>query len=157
MAPIDKLIDNLSGAGYSQAIDDLISIGEPSLRRLMQVIDGTLRMPLRSKDEVENRQEALIRLGRLHKEAFLNLIHEDPKRKDIISVIWALGFIDDDRVIDILIEALQKDNAFLGFAAHMGLNRRGDPRGLEALAQSEPPLIHLLPPRQPPGRPPGPR
>lgn len=145
---IDRLIDDLHSHDYLRAIDELLDIGEPALHRLIQVVDGTVTIPLRSKDELENRQEALIKLGRLHKGTFLRLIDEDPKRLNVVSIVWVLGFIDDDRVTDILISILQRDNTFLGFAAYKGLQRRGDKRALEALARSERPLVHLLPPRQ---------
>jgi len=146
---IDGLIHNLYGHDYGEAIEELLAIGEPALHRLMQVMDGTVTIPLRSKADDENRQEALIRLGRLYKDRFLRLIYEEPKWTNMLSVVWASGFINDDMGAYILVYVLQRDNAFLGFAAHQGLKRRGDPHALEALAHSEPPLVHLLPPRRP--------
>jgi hypothetical protein len=76
-AETDRRIENL-GSGAPDAADRLVELGEPALRRLLDVFDAKVRVPLGPymKDAIDRRKLALARLAKDHSDLTWDLVHE---------------------------------------------------------------------------------
>jgi hypothetical protein len=101
---IDRLIGQLATSGY--AIEKLELLGEPALRRLFDVVNGTVTVPTSGDLKDSFTQEAVVlgRLGAKYRELLLALVEGRTNLK--FGVIQALGFTGNARLKAVAKEAL---------------------------------------------------
>jgi hypothetical protein len=109
---IDHQIQSLSDSSgpddpeYERAVQSLVDLGEPAIRRFMQVEEGAIAIPWNNRfglrAVLENRQFAFERLARQHVEAFLEAVKEGD-RLEVDRIVWVLGSLPDERAQDLLI------------------------------------------------------
>ncbi len=102
---IDRWIEYLGSC--DDAVEKLEKLGEPALRRLFEVTEGLVSIPLGGywQDASTNRALALGCLGKRFPEVFLELVKSRPFPK--IQTIQALGFTGDERLEAFAKEALK--------------------------------------------------
>ena len=114
-AEIDEAIGRLASAEYPAAVEALLAFGEPALHRLLQVSDGSVRPAFGdqypARDTADNLVFALTVVGERHLDAFLLAVRQG-QRLSKVSVVWALGQVDDPRVVEPLLVALAGSDRF---------------------------------------------
>jgi HEAT repeat protein len=145
---IDPWIALLAMEDYPVAIDRLLTIGEPALRRLIRCVEGSAPIrpdsPVDGRDWYDRLSQALCRLGEAHLEAFLGAFRGREGEAPFF-LIWTLAQLDDGgdpRAVDLLIDVLGRGPVPSRWAAAEGLLKRRDRRAIE-------PLIRALRDRSP--------
>jgi hypothetical protein len=146
MEAIDGWIQRLSDSGgegspdFEEAITNLLALGEPALRRFLQVAADPAIVPMEPRYGMrifENRESALRRLSQAQPDAFLDTILDAVRRGEkVLSdiVLSATGHIRDDRAVEILAEALKDESGMIHCIAVRGLKRQESERAAELLA-----------------------
>jgi hypothetical protein len=138
-ATADRLIQQLAGRDYEAAAEKLADIGEPGLARLLQVLDGSVRLDFDKRvdfrDLDTNLCWALAPVGARCMDAFLIAV-EQGNRLNSMSIVWALGLVDDSRVVEPLLVALTNKEPLVRWAAAEGLTRQKDSRAEEPLIRA---------------------
>ncbi len=76
--------------------------------------------------------EAILEAERKDPDRFFGVLAKNPKLLEVHNVVWALGGVDDERVIPLLLGVLAHGDSLLRWSAAHGLEKRRDPRVVDA-------------------------
>lgn len=71
---------------------------------------------------------AILEAQRKDPDRFFGVLEKKPQLLEIHNVVWALGGVDDERVIPLLLGVLAHGDSMLRWSAAHGLEKRRDPR-----------------------------
>lgn len=141
-ADIDALILVLvqDGEAAQRARDELAALGEPAVRRLLEVIDGTASLAFPEgtypQDLMDGLTGGLVASARGCVQVLVDAIAERPARGRSTSVLWALGALADPLAVPVLLDALRDRSWSARWAAAHGLGACGDAEVTPALAKA---------------------
>lgn len=134
---VDQLIVRLrTRRSVDDALDRLEELGDPALRRLLQVAKDP-RHPYwnpggSARDQDEELGFAISRVGEKNLGALQEILRDDPALLDDATVVWAIGQMSVP-VEDLLLRALGSRNEFARWGAATWLAEHGTERAVEAL------------------------
>jgi HEAT repeat protein len=136
-AELDQLIVRLrTRRSAEDALIRLVEIGEPALRRLLQVAKDMSHPYWNPKGSLRDQDDelafAVARVGEKNVQALPEILRKDPALLDDATVVWAIGQMKAP-VENVLLRALRSRNEFARWAAATWLAEHGTERAVQPL------------------------